>query len=124
MDAMMRDTTRSSALDEGAVATFRARLRGRLIRPDESGYDEARKVWNGMIDRRPALIVRCAGVADVIAGVDFARLQGLPIAIRGGNFGVVTSFEFKLHPVSTVMVGRSSGRWPRRGRRCASTATS
>ncbi len=78
MDAMMRDTTRTPALDEGAVSTFRARLRGKLIRPDEPGYDEARKVWNGMIDRRPALIARCAGVADVIAAVNFAREQRLP----------------------------------------------
>ncbi|HQT95923.1 MAG TPA: FAD-binding oxidoreductase, partial [Thermoanaerobaculaceae bacterium] len=91
MDAMMRDTARTPALDEGAVSTFRARLRGRLIRPHEPGYDEARKVWNGMIDRRPALIARCVGVADVIAAVDFAREQGLPIAIRGGSHNVTGS---------------------------------
>ncbi|OYV93524.1 MAG: oxidoreductase, partial [Acidobacteria bacterium 21-70-11] len=84
----MRDTARTPALDEGAVSTFRARLRGRLIRPHEPGYDEARKVWNGMIDRRPALIARCAGVADVIAAVDLAREQELPIAIRGGSHNV------------------------------------
>jgi FAD/FMN-containing dehydrogenase len=88
MDAMTRDTTGTSALDDGAVSTFRARLRGKLIRPDDAGYDEARKVWNGMIDRRPALIARCAGVADVIAAVGFAREQGLPIAIRGGSHNV------------------------------------
>lgn len=91
MDAMMRDTARTPAVDEGAVSTFRARLRGRLIRPEEPGYDEARKVWNGMIDRRPALIARCAGVADVIAAVDFAREQGLSIAIRGGSHNVTGS---------------------------------
>ena len=85
---MPQNTTRSSALDEGALSTFRAHLRGKLIRPNDPGYDEARKVWNGMIDRRPALIARCAGVADVIAAVDFARGQGLPVAIRGGSHNV------------------------------------
>jgi FAD/FMN-containing dehydrogenase len=84
----MRDTARPTALDEGAVSTFKAGLRGRLFCPGDEGYDEARKVWNGMIDRRPALIARCAGVADVIAAVNFAREQGLPVAIRGGSHNV------------------------------------
>ncbi len=84
MDAL-RDTARPAVLDEGAVSTFKVGLRGKLFRPDDEGYDEARKVWNGMIDRRPALIARCAGVADVIAAVNFARDQGLPVAIRGGS---------------------------------------
>jgi len=87
MDAM-RDTTANAVPDEGAIATFRAALRGKLFRPNDEGYDEARKVWNGMIDRRPALIARCAGVADVIAAVNFAREQGLPVAIRGGSHNV------------------------------------
>jgi FAD/FMN-containing dehydrogenase len=82
------DTVRPAALDEGAVSTFRARLRGGLFRPGDEGYDEARKVWNGMIDRRPAVIARCADVADVIAAVNFAREQGLPVAIRGGSHNV------------------------------------
>jgi FAD/FMN-containing dehydrogenase len=87
MDAM-QDTAREPALDELAVAGFGARLRGALIRPGDASYDEARKVWNGMIDRRPALIARCAGVADVIASVNFAREQQLPAAIRGGSHNV------------------------------------
>ena len=87
MDAL-RDTARPAVLDERAVSTFKAGLRGKLFRPGDDGYDEARKVWNGMIDRRPALIARCAGVADVIAAVNFARDQGLPVAIRGGSHNV------------------------------------
>lgn len=87
MDAM-RDTTSNPVPDEGAIATFKTGLRGELIRPGDDAYDGARKVWNGMIDRRPALIARCAGVADVIAAVNFARDQGLPVAIRGGSHNV------------------------------------
>jgi FAD/FMN-containing dehydrogenase len=67
------------------MAAFEAGLRGALIRPAEADYDAARAVWNGMIDRRPALIVRCAGVTDVIAAVNFAREQGLLVAVRGGG---------------------------------------
>jgi FAD/FMN-containing dehydrogenase len=84
----MRDTTANPVPDEGVIATFKAALRGKLFRPNDEGYDEARRVWNGMIDRRPVAIVRCAGVADVIAAVNFAREQGLPVAIRGGSHNV------------------------------------
>ena len=73
-----------AALDGGdwAVAgaevdRFAAQLGGGLLRPGDDGYDAARTVWNGMIDRRPALIARCAGAADVVAAVDFAREHGL-----------------------------------------------
>ncbi|HEX8101088.1 MAG TPA: FAD-binding oxidoreductase [Solirubrobacteraceae bacterium] len=61
------------------------RCRGELIGPDHADYDAARRVWNGEIDRRPALIVRCAGTADVQAAVDAARTHGLPLAVRGGG---------------------------------------
>jgi FAD/FMN-containing dehydrogenase len=60
-------------------------LRGQLIAPDHADYDEARRVWNGSVDRRPALIIRCAGVADVLAAVRFARENGLPAAVRSGG---------------------------------------
>jgi FAD/FMN-containing dehydrogenase len=70
---------------DAAVDGLKKGLRGELIRPDEPGYDEARKVWNGMIDKRPALIVRCAGVGDVIDAVNFARDNDLPLAVRGGS---------------------------------------
>lgn len=75
-------------LDGAAVEEFQARLRGDLLRPGDDGYDEARRVWNATADRRPALIARCAGVSDVIASVDFARSQGLLVALRGGGHSI------------------------------------
>ncbi|MDP8924398.1 MAG: FAD-binding oxidoreductase [Chloroflexota bacterium] len=73
---------------DAAVETFRSRLRGPLLRPDDDGYDAARTIWNAMIDRRPALIARCAGAADVIAAVEFGREHELPISVRGGGHNV------------------------------------
>src|SRR3954452_15716232 len=75
----------SHPLGAATLAEFEAGLSGRLIRPDDWGYDEARAIWNGAHDRRPALIVRCAGVADVMRAVDFARSEDLPLAVRGGG---------------------------------------
>jgi hypothetical protein len=76
------------ALDEAAVQELKARVRGDLLRPGDDGYDAARRVWNGMIDRRPALIARCAGVADVVAAVRFAREHQLLVSVRGGGHSV------------------------------------
>src|SRR6188508_1463616 len=76
-------TAGSQAIDELA-----ARVRGAVVRPGDAGYDEARRVWNGLIDRRPALIVRASGTADVIEAVGFARDQGLLLSIRGGGHNV------------------------------------
>ena len=67
---------------------LRRSLRGELLLPTSSSYDPARRIWNGAIDRRPACIARCAGVADVVAAVRFARGHGLEIAIRGGGHNV------------------------------------
>jgi hypothetical protein len=75
-------------LDEVDVQQFAGGLRGRLVRSTDPGYDEARAIYNAMIDRRPALIVRCAGVADVIQAVSFARRNGLVLAVRGGGHNV------------------------------------
>jgi FAD/FMN-containing dehydrogenase len=72
-------------LDESALTELRASFRGGLIRPANPGYDEYRRIWNGSIDRFPALIARCAGVADVMAAVRFARDTGLEAAVRGGG---------------------------------------
>jgi hypothetical protein len=71
--------------DESAIEGLRAGLRGELIQPSDEIYHEARKVYNAMIDRRPALIARCADVADVIVSVNFARENGLLLAVRGGG---------------------------------------
>jgi FAD/FMN-containing dehydrogenase len=75
-------------LDDTAVQDFTASLRGEVLRPTDEGYDETRKIHNGMIDRRPTLIARCAGVADVIASVQFARDQQLLVSVRGGGHSV------------------------------------
>jgi FAD/FMN-containing dehydrogenase len=75
-----------------ATATDDERLRdcvhGPVIGPEDEGYDEARSIWNGAIDRHPAWIVRCTGVADVVAAVRFARERDLPVAVRSGGHGV------------------------------------
>jgi FAD/FMN-containing dehydrogenase len=75
-------------LADQAIEEFGSRLRGELVRPGDGGYEDARRVWNGMIDRHPALIARCAGVADVRESVAFAREHGVPIAVRGGGHNV------------------------------------
>jgi hypothetical protein len=73
-----------SVLQESVVSDFRAALQGLLMCIGEPGYDDARQIWNGMIDRRPALIARCRGVADIIGAVNFAREHNLLVAVRGG----------------------------------------
>ncbi|RTR06559.1 FAD-binding oxidoreductase [Halomonas nitroreducens] len=78
-------------LASARIQAWRTPLRGRLFSPEDEGYDEARRVFNGMIDSRPAAIVRCAGVADVMAALGFAREAGLPVAVRGGGHGVTGS---------------------------------
>jgi FAD/FMN-containing dehydrogenase len=72
-------------LEEASLTKFKASLAGDLVQPGDEGYDEARKVYNGMIDRRPRLIVRCADVADVIAAVNFGRQNNILLAIRSGG---------------------------------------
>src|SRR5579859_2005931 len=82
-----RETT-ATALGEATIAELRAALRGALIQPGDDEYDAWRAVWNGMIDRRPALIARCSGTADVMTALRFARTNDLPIAVRGGGHNV------------------------------------
>jgi FAD/FMN-containing dehydrogenase len=73
------------------VAAFKATLRGPVLQPGDPNYDDARAIWNAMIDRRPALIVRCAGTADVVSSVNFARDNGLPLAVKGGGHNIAGS---------------------------------
>ena len=75
----------STTLDDTTIAQFRSALRGDLMAADHAGYESARQVWNGNIDRRPGLIARCAGVADVQQAVTFARTHLLRLSIRGGG---------------------------------------
>jgi len=75
-------------LDEAAIGELRNALRGALLQPGDAGYGEACSIWNGMIARRPALVARVSGAADVVACVNFARENGLPLSIRGGGHGI------------------------------------
>ncbi len=77
-----------TGLEESVVEAFQAGFRGDLLRPGDASYDEARKIHNAMIDRRPALIARCAGVADVLSAVRFARDHDLLASVRGGGHGM------------------------------------
>src|SRR5262249_41696860 len=67
------------------VRGLRAEVQGEVVLPDEVGYDEARSLWNGAHDRRPAVVVQCTSAADVAAAIGFARASGLEIAVRGGG---------------------------------------
>ncbi len=74
--------------DEMTIQKWQAGLRGRLLRPPDQDYETARRLFNGSIDRRPAFIVRCSGVADVMSAVSFAREHKLAVSVRGGGHGV------------------------------------
>ena len=116
-------------LNEETIAAFRASLRGGLIEPGDPGYDAARKVYNGMIDRRPRLIARCADVADVMTAVKFGREQKLLVAIRGGGhnaggLGVCDDgLVIDLSPMNYVRVDpKKKTCWPAAAR-CGATWT-
>ena len=81
-----QDPTR--VLDTTTIQEFRGRLRGRLLDAGNGEYEDARRIQNGLIDRHPALIVRCSGTADVVETVTFARDRGLLLSIRGGGHNV------------------------------------
>lgn len=98
----MPDTARTEDLS--------TRLRGELVTPEDAAYDEARAVWNAMIDRRPALIARCRDAEDVAAAVGFARDRGLRLAVRGGGHNIAGSgvcddgLVIDLSPMSAIEV--------------------
>ena len=81
----MSVTLSPGTLDEEGVATLRTQMRGELVQPGDAHYEAARRVYNGMIDKHPALIARCTDVADVISAVHFARENALTVAVRGGG---------------------------------------
>lgn len=76
------------SLGSDTVADFRQTLRGNVCLPQEAGYDEARTIWNAMINRHPGAVVRCRGAADIVAAVRFAREHGLLLAVRGGGHNI------------------------------------
>jgi FAD/FMN-containing dehydrogenase len=82
---VVKQTAQSGLIEDAKVQAFQAGLRGPLVRPGDDNYEEVRGVYNGMIDKRPAFIARCANVADVMRAVNFGRENGLTVAIRGGG---------------------------------------
>ena len=81
-------TVPTDIIGEATYGELQNSLRGQVILPRDSGYEQARAVWNGAHDRHPALIIRCAGTADVMKAVEFARSQGLTVAVRGGGHSI------------------------------------
>src|ERR1700746_3403694 len=81
---------RSFMVPETAIQNLKKHFRGQLLCPEESGYDEARKIWNGMIDKRPGLIARCNGTGDVMLSVRFAHEHDLTVAVRGGGHNIAS----------------------------------
>ena len=81
-------TDEKAILQEQVIKEFEERLRGELLQSKDEGYDQVRAIWNAMIDKRPALIVRCSGVTDVIESVHFARENNLLVAVRGGGHNI------------------------------------
>lgn len=88
MESLLSTTNGTATVDDAAVQAFAGRLRGTLLLPGSETYEEARLVWNGLIDRRPALIARCIGTGDVVDSIDFARENDLLVAVRGGGHNV------------------------------------
>ena len=84
----MTGQTAELTLDKEATQAFLTGVRGAVLRPSDQGYDDGRAIWNGLIDRRPALIVQCTGAADVVDAVNFAREQGLLLSVKGGGHNV------------------------------------
>jgi len=85
---MTTTQARQDSLGEATLGELAEGLRGELVRPTDPSYDEARSIWNAAHDKKPALIVRCRGVADVIRAVEFARSEGLTPAVRGGGHSI------------------------------------
>jgi FAD/FMN-containing dehydrogenase len=109
----MTATTQSKKgriIGEATVGELEASLRGAVIRPGDTDYDEARSIWNAGHDKHPALIIRCAGVADVMKAVEFACSQDLPVAVRGGAHSIAgfstvdDGVVIDLSPMNTVRV--------------------
>ena len=97
-----------------AITEFRGEFRGAVIEPQDAGYEEARKVYNAMIDRRPRLIAKCTNVADVMAAVRMAKANDLRVSIRGGGHNAAglgvcdDGLVIDLAPINHVRVDPSS----------------
>ncbi len=101
---------------ESTVKTLESELKGGIVTPEDDDYDEVRRLWNGMINHRPAVVARCEGVADVQVALRYARDHDLPVAVRGGGHGVAgratidDGLVIDLEPMSWVQVDPDSRR--------------
>ena len=87
LDVTLKNT-KGMAVGKDRIERFQASFRGEVIQPADFAYEKARKIWNASIDKHPGIIARCAGTADVMAAVNFARENGLLVAVRGGGHNV------------------------------------
>jgi hypothetical protein len=87
----MAEATEAAPVEAPDIVGLQDGFRSELLRSGDPGYEDARKVWNGSISRFPALIAQCAGVADVITAVRFAKENGLLVAVRGGGTASLAS---------------------------------
>ena len=114
MTALVEET--AAGFGPAELSALRANLRGPACLDGEHGYEEARTIWNAMIDRRPGVVVRCAGASDVIQAIGFANRHGLPIAVRGGGHNIAGSavgdggLMIDLSPMKTVRVDQKAMR--------------
>jgi FAD/FMN-containing dehydrogenase len=110
--------------EPGPIQRLAEVFSGELVLPHDPSFDQARRVWNAMIDKRPSLIVRPLGTADVLAAVGFARQNGLPVAARCGGHSVAGKgvcdggLLIDLSAMKGVRVDLSGGRRGRTGARC------
>ena len=113
---MTTTQARQDTLGEATLGELAEGLRGELIRPADPSYDDARSIWNAAHDKQPALIVRCKGVADVIRAVEFARSEGLTLAVRGGGHSIPGfsttdgGLVIDLSPMKAVRIDPDRGR--------------
>ena len=97
-------------IDPDAMEEFEAAFHGRVVRPGDADYREARQVWNAMIDKRPAVIARCTGAADVITAVDFARDLDLLLSVKGGGHNVAAGATIPAGQLALVPLSASQRR--------------
>ena len=114
-EVVIRTLDATRVLPVEAVATLRAKMRGSVVLPGGEGYDEARTIWNAMIDRRPAVVARCLGAADVIEALRFARDENLLVAVRAGGHNIAglavcdEGLLIDLSPMKAVRVDPTTG---------------
>jgi FAD/FMN-containing dehydrogenase len=98
------------------IDDFKSTIRGEVLLPADAGYEDARRIWNAMIDRRPTVIVRCSGVADIMRAVAFARDRDLPVAVRGGGHNIAGNavcddgLMIDLSPMTSVRINPETRR--------------